>query len=183
MSKQKLVAVLLAIPAVAVLTVPLLWLVFYLGIYIGYGNYEVWGHQEFAVNGVTQIEPAREMNEMFEDCRHFITYGANDAPIFTSVAYFGDRYELTMKVPVKIESASLGSVCGDPEFFLSEIESISVSASGRVSASFSRNLTFGMKEWRTVYDSNGDFSRIGFSINPTSVPNFSQYAASTRPSN
>jgi hypothetical protein len=183
MSKQKLVAVLLAVPVMALLSITVLWLIFYLGIYIGYGNYQVWGHQEFAVNGVSQIKYAKEMNKLFDDCRHYITYGTVETPNFTSVAYFGDRYELTMQVPVKIESASLGSVVGEPMFILNEIDSISVSPTGSVSASFSRNRQFGVDEWREVYDSQGDFSRIGFNINPTPVPNFSDYTAATRPSN
>ena len=33
-------------------------------------------HQDFAVNGVSQIAPAAQMNELFKDCRHYITYGA-----------------------------------------------------------------------------------------------------------
>src|SRR6185295_19618749 len=99
MSNRKVLVALLAIPALAVLAPPFIGAVFYFGVYIGYGNYKVRGHQEFAANGVSQIKPAREMDQLYADCRHFITYGPNDVALFNSVAYFGDRYELTMQVP------------------------------------------------------------------------------------
>jgi len=141
------------------------------------------GHQQFAANGVSQIAPASQMDELFDDCRHFITYGPNDVPLFNSVAYFGDRYKLTMQVPVNIESEFLGSITGEPKFYLNEISKISISPSGQVGASFSRNLDFGSAEWKQVYNANGDFGKIGFVLDPTAVPNFKKYTDVTRPSN
>ena len=183
MSHRKVLVTLLAIPAVAVLALPFIWAVLYFGVYLGYGNYKVRGHQEFAAKGVSQIKSAMEMNHLFEDCRHFITYGPNDVALFNSVAYFGDRYELTMQVPVDIQSKSLGNMIGKPLFYLNEVGSVSVSPSGQVGASFSRNLNFGAAKWQQVYDSGGDFSSIGFNVNTTPVPNFQKYAAACRPSN
>jgi len=49
-NRKDLVA-LLAIPALAVLALPIIWAVLYFGVYIGYGNHKVRGHQEFAANG------------------------------------------------------------------------------------------------------------------------------------
>ena len=140
-------------------------------------------HQDFAVNGVSQIAPAAQMDELFKDCRHYITYGPNNVPLFNSVAYFGDRYELTMQVPVEIESDSSGSIIGAPNFYLNETSAISVSPTGQIGASFSRNLNFGPAKWRQVYNGNGDFGKIGFVVNPTPVPNFKTYTDACRPSN
>ncbi len=140
-------------------------------------------HQDFAANAVSQISPAVQMDELFNDCRHYITYGPNNVPLFNSVAYFGDRYELTMQVPVDIKSESSGSMIGEPQFYLNEIRAITVSATGQVGASFSRNLDFGSAEWTQVYNAIGDFRKIGFTINPTGVPNFRQYTDASRPSN
>ena len=183
MSNRKLLVVLIAIPVVAVLAVPFVWAVLYFGVYLGYGNYKVRGHQQFAANSVSLIKPAMEMDRLFSDCRHFITYGPNDVPLFNSVAYFGDRYVLTMQVPVDIQSESSGSMTGKPQFYLDEVSSVSVSPSGQVGASFSRNLTFGSAEWQKVYDANGDFSTIGFNVKSIAVPSFNRYAAACRPSN
>ena len=69
---------------------------------IAHGNYEVRGHQDFAPDQVFQIKPAAEMEHLFEDCRHSITY-AGKTPHFNSVAYFGERYVLAMQVPVTIQ--------------------------------------------------------------------------------
>ena len=183
MSKRKLFAVLFAIPVVSGLAVPLIWAVLYFGFYLGYGNYNVRGHQDFAADGVSKIKPAMEMDQLFTDCRHFITYGAADVPLFNSVAYFGERYVLTMQVPVDVQSESSGTMIGKPRFYLNEIKAVSVSTSGKVGASFSGGLNFGSDKWRQVYDSGGDFSSIGFSVKTTSVPDFRKYADACRPSN
>jgi len=140
-------------------------------------------HQAFAANGVSQIAPAMQMDELFNDCRHYITYGPNDLPLFNSVAYFGDRYELTMQVLVDIKSESSATVIGEPQFYLNEISAITISPNGQIGASFSRNLDFGSAEWKQVYNANGDFGKIGFAINPTGVPNFRKYTDASRPSN
>ena len=54
----------------ALLLVPVLWAVFYIGLYLGYGNYKNLGHQAFAANGVAQIEPASQMAQSFDGWRN-----------------------------------------------------------------------------------------------------------------
>ena len=183
MFNRKLLFALLTIPVAIVLAAPFIWALLYFGVYIGYGNYKVRGHQEFAAIRVSQIKPAMEMTQLFADCRHYITYGPNDVPLFNSVAYFGDRYELTMQVEVDIQSQASGKMTSRPQFYLNEVSSVSVSPSGQVGASFSRNQNFGATEWQQIYDANGDFSTIGFNVNSTAVPNFKRYATACRPSN
>ncbi|MEM9413819.1 MAG: hypothetical protein AAGA30_22110 [Planctomycetota bacterium] len=139
-------------------------------------------HQDFAANGVSQVQPAWQMENLYDDCRHYITYG-QDGPLFNSVAYFGDRYQLTMQVPVEIQCKTSGSIIGEPRFYLNEISAITISPSGQVGASFSRNLDFSSPEWQKVYEASGDFSKIGFNIKPTTVPNFRKYVDASRPSN
>ena len=176
---------LLGLAAVIVLCVAapfIIWAIFYFGIYFGYGGYKVWGHQAFAANGVAQIIPAHEMEQLYADCRQYVTYQGDD-PIFNSVAYFGDRYVLTMQVPVAIQSSTSGRMVGPPRFFLHEIDTVSVSPSGRVSASYLRSLEFGMTEWSKVYGANGDFSTIGFNVNPSPVMNYAKFVSAERPSN
>jgi hypothetical protein len=151
-------------------------------IYVGYGNYKTWGHQEFAANGVAQIEPAAQMDKLYDDCRHYITYSGRDTvSTWNAVAYFGGRYVLTMQVPVEIESRNTGKIVGEPRFYLLEVEKVSISASGQVSASFSRGHQFGSGEWQTVFRSHGDFATIGFQMR-TSAPvvGFDSYARASR---
>jgi len=164
--------------------IPVLWAIFYFGIYIGYGNWKVRGHQEFARNGISQIQPAAEMEELFEDCRHYIVYtGRESQSTWNATAFFGGRYELTMQVPVDIKSKNSGSMVGPPKFYLHEVESVSISPSGQVGASFSEDFRFDESQWRGVYDSGGDFSSIGFTLKTTPVPNFQRFADASRPSN
>jgi hypothetical protein len=72
---------------------------------------------------------------------------------------------------------------GKPQFYLEEVEAVSVSPSGQVSASYSRGLAFGGAAWQQVFDGHGDFSTIGFEVNSTAVPKFRDFAAAGRPSN
>ena len=186
MENRKLATCLISVAVfavVAILAVPCVWAILYFGVYIGYGNNMVRGHQDFAANGVSQIESAAQMDATFDDCRHYISYGPNDVPLFNSVAYFGERYELTMQVPVQIDSATSGHTVGEPKFYLDEIVSVTITPSGQISVSFSRNLDFDAKEWEQVYDGGGDFGKIGFAVNATPVANFQKYADASRPSN
>lgn len=162
----------------APLSVVLLFVLFWLTLFTTV--FQNRDHQSFAANGASQIQPARQMDEVFDECHHYITY-SKDSPVFNSVAYFGDRYELTMQVPVNIKSKTSGSVTGEPKFYLNEIESITVFPSGGVSTSYSRDLHFGSAEWQKVFESKGDFSTIGFDIKPTGVANFQKHVDASRP--
>ena len=165
------------------LIVPCVWAFLFFGVYIGQGVYANLGHQEFAANGVSQIEPALQMDQLFDDCRHYITYDGQETPMFTSVAYFGDRYTLKMRVPVEIQSKTLGRITGAPQYSLDEVNEVTISPSGQVRAAFSRSLNFDFAEWEKVYEANGDFAVIGFDINTKPVNNFNQFSDAGRPTN
>ena len=168
---------LLALPGGAIWA----WTIGYFGFYLGYGNWKVKGHQEFATNGLAQIQPAAEMDRLFEDCRHYIVYSGRDSvSTWNSTAFFGNRYMLTMQVPVSISSSTSGNMIGDPTFVLNEVSDVSVSPSNGVGASFSRDLKFGPKEWNDLYASKGDFKVIGFTLNPKPVPDFHLYTKASR---
>ncbi len=72
---------------------------------------------------------------------------------------------------------------GEPKFYLLEVKSVSISPSGQVGASFSKDFKFDTAQWKKVYESGGDFGSIGFSIKTDPVANFQKYADATRPSN
>ena len=160
------------------------WAILYFGFYIGYQNFQVKGHQDFTVNGLAHIQPAKEIDEIFEDCRHYIVYSDKDPrSTWNSSAYFGGRYVLTMQVPVDIESELFGVVAGIPNYILNEVTSVSISSSGQVGASFGRQFEFGEKEWQKIYESGGEFEQVGFNLESSPVANFMSYAAASRQSN
>lgn len=171
-----------AIPLVAVLVSGLVWIAFYFAVYLGLGNLTVRGDQEFAAKSVSQIKPASEMMQLYPDCRHFVTYGPSDTPLFNSVAYFGGRYVLTMQVPISIQSSTSGSMSGTPLFVLNEVSVVSVPPE-QVGARFSRSFTFDAEQWQKVYAAHGDFRSVGFDVDTTAVPNFQKYSDACRPSN
>lgn len=184
MGAEKSKAPLIAMAVLAVITaLPLIWGIYYFGIFLGYGSWNVRGHQEFAKNGIAQIQPAAEMDKLFEDCRHYIVYsGSESVSTWNATAYFGGRYELTMQVPVEIKSESHGSVIGEPKFYLNEVESVSVSPSGQIGATYSASIHFDYEQWQKVVSSGGDFSEIGFTVKPTAVPDFPKFANAGRQS-
>ncbi|REJ92439.1 MAG: hypothetical protein DWQ34_13000 [Planctomycetota bacterium] len=173
MKNRKLIICLISIPVLAV-GIPLLivaaWFLIYFGFYIGLGNLSVLGHQEFAANGVAQIEPARQMEELFDDCRHSIKYtGRNSVSTWHAEAYFGGRYQLTMQVPVRIESSTRGEVTGEPKFYLIEVRSIHhYGSDGRPGATIEQGndwpYPFSAEDWAKVYEAGGDFSVIGINL-------------------
>ena len=138
-------------------------------------------HDDFALHGAGQILPAAQMEEMYEHCGHYITYGPKSVPVFNSVAFFGDRYQLTMQVPVKIDSKTSGTVVGEPVFYLNEVRRVNISGSGQVATSFSAGHEFGAAEWNRVVEANGDYQVLGISINPTAVPDFQKFIDASRP--
>jgi len=160
----------------------LIWAIWFYGVYIGYANYKTRGHQEFARNGLAQIAPAAQMDHLFDDCRHYITYeGRNTTSTWNAVAFFGGRYELTMQVPVEIESSRRGRMSGSPTFYLNEVEEVSITRSGQVGASFSNNLVFGPAEWKTVFEADGDFGAVGFRMTTgPPIKGFKEYARASR---
>ena len=165
-----------------IVAVPLLLVFFSITILIVNADWMSIGDDQFARNGVSQIQPAAEMEELFDDCRHYIGSERDLGSTWNATAYFGERYVLEMRVPVDIKSKTSGSMIGEPKFYLLEIESVSISPSGGISASFSREIKFDEADWKKVYDSGGDISSIGFTLNSTPVPNFQDYADAARPS-
>ncbi len=164
----------------SIILLPTLLVFLFYALYFGQGLFTFW-HQSFAANGVAQIEPASQMDAMYGDCRHYITYGPNNVSIWNSDAYFGGRYELTMQVPVQISSSTSGRMTGQPRFYLREISAISGDPGGQVGATFSRELVFGLAQWKQVVDAEGDFGAIKFKMNTgPPVKDFEAYAKASR---
>lgn len=166
---------------ILIVVLPVVYVLFLILILVS--NWRPGKDRVFARNGISQIQPAAEMDKLYPDCRHYIVYsGRESISTWNTTAFFGGRYSLTMQVPVRIKSKNSGSMIGDPKFYLNEVEAVTVQSSGQIMTSFSRNLNFDADQWEQVYKSGGDFETIGFTIKTTSIKNFKLYADDSRPS-
>jgi len=126
------------------------------------------------------LPQAVEMEKHFESIDHFIThFGMNisETNIWNSEAFFGDRYEFTMQIEIKIDYASRTFVVvGEPTFYLTEGIKVDRDGGCRSGESFA----FGTSKFKKLLDANWDFSAIGIKINPKPVANYKIYEAMTR---
>jgi len=128
---------------------------------------------------------AREMEEVFHEVDHFIThYGFGKQPlVWNTEAHFGGRYILTMQVPVNIDyGARTVKQSGSPKFYLVEVTKVDRLSDGRFMASTDggAGMEFTEHEWKEVYESNGDLSVLGITVNEEELPNFKDYVAAVR---
>ena len=131
------------------------------------------GHPEFAAKAPEHVAPAAEMDRLFPRCKHFLSYGAGDVPLVNSVAYFGGRYQLTMQVPVSIESATKGAATAPPRFLLYEVKSFTFHPTGEVSGiRYSDQRGFGRAEWDRFVASGGDLTVLGLDPKAPPLPDF-----------
>ena len=96
-----------------------------------------------------------------------------------SEAWFGDRYHLTMRVPVELDrnDKTITSLRGEPTFILQELEALAnnASAGGRVDPVWRREHRFDLAAWNKLVAAGGDFSAIGIEIDPTPVIDAAKY--------
>jgi hypothetical protein len=90
-------------------------------------------------------------------------------------SYFNDRYQLSMRTAVEIDTASktVTRLRGEPTFVLREIESV-VEAPVSIDTlpespkpKWRREHRFDLEEWNKVVAADGDFSVIGITIDTT----------------
>lgn len=143
----------------------ILWAIFYFGIYWGYGGWKHRHHRAFATQSVALITPAAQLNELYNDCRNFISYNeAGGGPTWNSVAFFEGRYQITLQLPVAVESPVDGRGIGPARYLLLEFDRIEISGNGSATASFSNNWTITPAQWDKVYAAGGDFSVLNIPI-------------------
>jgi len=140
-------------------------------------------------SGFKKIPEAMQVERLFGEADHFISYSGPHVPQnwYTEVFFYG-RYVLTMQVEVKTNSAfsEVTEVVGEPKFYLvevKEIEGVSPDGTGWPGASFngSGQRTFGLTDWKKIYDAKGDLSVIGITIHKDQpVDNFDFYVRATK---
>jgi hypothetical protein len=139
------------------------------------------GYQKTHQFARTALPIAVEMERHFGSADHYITYyglRGEDHNIWTSDVFFGDRYNIAMQVNIRIDyDTHEFEVVGEPVFYLWEVERVSEGGRRGHTREIGR---FSKDEWKKVYDSGGDFSTIGITINSEPVPGFEDYVRRSR---
>lgn len=160
-----------------------LWAVWYFVFYLGYPSWKHRHHGDFVLESLHLIEPAAQMDEIFDDCRHYLTYAGTGRPEWNAVVFLNGRYKLQLQVPLVIDSPDSGAMVGPAKFFLLEMEEIVVAESGRVSVGYRNQWTFGINDWNAIYENAGDFSVVGIEVvKDDPIENFATFVSGARKS-
>jgi hypothetical protein len=110
----------------------------------------------------------------------YVSFAGADFPSLSVTTTLYDRYEFNMRVPVTYSGDNARIVgYGEPRCHLLEIDSVSprddkaggIELGGTSGGDLQKH--FGISEWRTLVESNGDFSVLGYKIQKGKpVPNF-----------
>lgn len=127
----------------------------------------------------TEVPVALQMETLFGKAHHMILgFQCDSKPkTWQTLVYFGERYELVMEVEITVNChKKTVSQIGTPIFRLLEIEKI---LAPRIGAKYNRDryFEFSQKEWDTIYENHGDWSKVGYTINKTPVADFDKYVS------
>ncbi len=149
----------------------LLW-----GLMIGGCGEGIEGYRQTVKYASVAIPSAVEMEKVFGDVDQFIEqYGLKspNANRWDTEAYFGDRYVLTMQAPIAIDyKIHKFKVTGKLYFQINEVKRVIIDSDGVVMTYYGEQFVFSEEEWKRVYESQGDFSKIGIKLNPAPVKDF-----------
>jgi len=131
------------------------------------------------------VPAAVQVEEMFPVTSHSFGRsrpkgeGSDLNDLLIAEAWFGDRYHLTLQVPIEFDSSleTVTRLRGEPTFVLQELEAITGENSfpGRLEPVWRSERRFDRAAWNKVVAAHGDFSAIGIDIDPTPVPRVADY--------
>lgn len=149
-------------------------------------NFTREGYLNALRSGLKQIPAARQMEEVYGDVDHAISYHGSRKlgnEWYTEVFLHG-RYKLTMRVPVRMgrDFDQVLEAEGEPRFTLVEVDQIRINPNGGVGASFnsSAQQNFGIEEWKKIYEAGGDLSALGIIVKKKPLTNWDRYVAEVR---
>lgn len=149
-------------------------------------NFTREGYLQALRSGLKQIPAARQMQEVYGDVDHAISYHGSlevGNEWWTEVFLHG-RYELTMWVPVRMgeDFDQVLAVEGEPTFQLREINRIEIDQYGSPVAYYNAaaQQTFGIEEWKKIYEADGDLSVLGITVKKKPLKHWDGYVAAVR---
>jgi hypothetical protein len=127
--------------------------------------------------GYQQISEARQIDDLFGPAWHFTSnFQSPTVGQWFSEALFGGRYELTMYVDIECDQDGVTKTIGAPHFILQEVTSVK----GNL-VSYGKSYEFGADKWQQVVRANGDFGKIGISLQLNDpAPGFAEYVKQPR---
>lgn len=149
-------------------------------------NFTREGYQQALRSGLKQIPAARQMEEVYGDVDHTISYHGSleVGNKWRTKVFLDGRYKLTMQVPVRM-GRDFNQVLGvedKPRFFLREVERIEINPDGTVAAFYNEagQRDFGLDGWQKIYEAGGDLSVLGIVVKKKPVENWDRYVAAWR---
>lgn len=149
-------------------------------------NFTREGYLQALQSGLKQIPAARQMEKVYGDVDHTISYhGSLElGNEWNTEVFLHGRYKMTMRLPVRMgrDFDRVLGIEGEPRFTLVEIDRVRINQNGTVGASFNSaaQQTFGIEEWKKIYEADGDLSVLGITVKKKPVENFEQYVAAKR---
>lgn len=141
-------------------------------------------YEETIKSGINTLAWPKQMEALFGEGDHFIThYNFSPGPkTWNTEIFFGGRYELTLQVDVEIDyrKRTIVRTVTPAKFYLAEIESVQISSSGQVGATYSNDWSFDEARWKKLVGSDGDWSQIGIPLKTNAVPGFDQFVKAVR---
>jgi hypothetical protein len=127
-------------------------------------------HDKVVRFGVETLILPKEVESLFgtTNVDHFISnFGSKkDGPIWNSVAYFGGRYVLSLRVPIAIDydKCQLIGATNSSMVQINEVIKVEISTSGIAGASMKGQWRLNENEWKWLVKNMGDWSVVNIPI-------------------
>jgi hypothetical protein len=127
---------------------------------------EIQCHDKVVRHGLETFTLAKEVNHLFgaANVDHFISnYGSAKRPaVWNSVAFFADRYQLTLRVEISVdaENCSFSGAMNSAIVVINEFESVGFTSSGLAQARFGRQWTLNENEWKNLIKTGGNWRAV-----------------------
>lgn len=146
-------------------------------------------HDSVVRQGLEIMNIPKEVELLFgkTNVDHFISgFGSKKYfPEWNSVAYFGGRYLVSIKVPIEIDygKCKLTGVSNSVSIQINEVTKVAISKSGIAGASLEGQWRLNEKDWKRLLRGNGDWSLVNIPILTNSpVEKFDEYMRQSRES-
>ena len=144
-------------------------------------------HDQVVQHGIETLILPKEVESLFGSTNvdHFISsFGSKtDAPMWNSVAYFSERYLLSLQVPISIDydKCRLIGATNSAMVQINEVTKVEISKSGIAGATMNGQWRLNENEWKWLVENKGDWSVVKVPILTNApVKRFNEYVRQVR---